>query len=150
MNTVAPCNICGTPLKWFPPGVSKRTGMEYEGFWGCPNKKNHPVGQPAGYPQRPPQSAPQAPSGPSVAPQSRERSIAAQAAFKAACEVFQGSGVAVDRTVLLAVMADLLDAHDQYVAGTQKHYDSANARAQAMQQAYGDNPPPHTDDDIPF
>lgn len=34
------CNICGNPKsKWVPPGVSKKSGKPYQGFFSCPT--NH-------------------------------------------------------------------------------------------------------------
>lgn len=37
------CEICGhVKDKWNNPGISKRTGKKYPGFFGCPNFRNHP------------------------------------------------------------------------------------------------------------
>lgn len=30
----------GEPAKWVPPGVSKRTGKQYSGFYACPRPKD--------------------------------------------------------------------------------------------------------------
>jgi len=102
MNMQAPptCDICGAVKSWVAPGVSRNTSIPYDGFWGCPNRKNHPKGVSAGYPkpftpQAPPaaQAAPGEANGHSVAPAARERSIAAQACAKAACDAFAGAGI---------------------------------------------------------
>jgi len=37
------CEICGTEKNWKGPGVSKKTGKPYNGFWSCPNWKQHPA-----------------------------------------------------------------------------------------------------------
>jgi len=97
MNMQGPpaCEICGTAKTWVPPGTSRTTGMPYDGFWGCPNRKNHPKGQSAGYPKpfTPPQAAPGRPNSTGMARDLTGRSIEAQAACKAACEAFAGSGL---------------------------------------------------------
>ena len=39
-NQFEPCNVCGGPKnRWVAPGVSKKTGKPYPGFFGCPT--NH-------------------------------------------------------------------------------------------------------------
>jgi len=35
---VKKCPICGSEMRWIPPGISPRTGNAYEGFWSCPNR----------------------------------------------------------------------------------------------------------------
>lgn len=85
------CNECGTERTWIPSGTSRKTGEPYEGFWGCPNRKNHapkPRAQPNDRQGPPvPRQRSDAP-GPSF--DSRERSIAACACAKAACEALVG------------------------------------------------------------
>lgn len=36
------CQTCMYPMKWINPGVSKKTGKPYNGFWACPNKCKQP------------------------------------------------------------------------------------------------------------
>ena len=34
-QVIPDCPIHGSPMKWIPPGVSKKTGKAYSGFWSC-------------------------------------------------------------------------------------------------------------------
>jgi len=98
---------CGKPLHWVPPGIAgpraKNPGQPYEGFWACPDKHpqrgipsraDSPGLPPAARTVQTPQSPPPALAGSVTIQESRERSIAAQAACKAACEAFAGAGPA--------------------------------------------------------
>lgn len=40
------CPICNATRKWVPPGVSKKTGNSYNGFWSCPNNCKPPRNNP--------------------------------------------------------------------------------------------------------
>ena len=35
------CKICGATKEWVEPGMRK-DGTNYDGFYGCPNYRNHP------------------------------------------------------------------------------------------------------------
>ena len=50
VSTAPECEVCGATKNWVKPGVRK-DGTEYEGFWGCPNWKEHKNTTPA--PQTP-------------------------------------------------------------------------------------------------
>ena len=92
------CSNCGSDMQFFQAGVSNKTGQPYNPSWRCPNKcqgTTQWVKPPGQQPQRP-----QAPQQPARQPQrtpatfdSRERSIAAQACAKAACEAVAGLGL---------------------------------------------------------
>ena len=92
MNGPPICADCGTAKQWVAPGVSRTTGQPFDGFWGCPNRKNH-APAPQGTPQVP-QAARTAPNGGGRGWQPRspeERaSIEVQAVIKAVCEVAAG------------------------------------------------------------
>jgi len=37
-----PCPRCGVVTYWQPPGTNFQTGQPYQGYYRCPNAKNHP------------------------------------------------------------------------------------------------------------
>jgi len=41
MENARKCKICGATQEWVEAGMRK-DGSSYEGFWGCPNFKQHP------------------------------------------------------------------------------------------------------------
>src|SRR3990172_13109230 len=38
-----PCDRCGVITFWKPPGANYQTKKPYQGFFSCPNYKNHPA-----------------------------------------------------------------------------------------------------------
>ena len=39
-----PCGKCGVTTYWQPPGQNHTTGQAFQGYYRCPNAKNHPKG----------------------------------------------------------------------------------------------------------
>ncbi len=133
MNQPAPqqCDKCGAVLVWRPEGISRQTGMPYDGFWSGPNYKQHPKGQSAGYPKpvavppQTPQVAPGRPIVPPMALEARERSIQAQACAKASCEAFAGAGMHE---------ADMTAQHDWIVKLTLRLIDVVDGAANGREE----------------
>lgn len=49
------CPVHGYEFVWQPPGMSRRTGQPYHGFWKCPDRQcRMRPGQPAPFSQAPP------------------------------------------------------------------------------------------------
>src|ERR1043166_5292300 len=92
------CPVHGLPFKWVAPGVSKKTGKPYQGFWSCPEMgcREKPVTEPQYPPARPAQPQPR----PLISQESKmskedweakenrtNKNILLQVAFKAAVEL---------------------------------------------------------------
>jgi hypothetical protein len=112
MNGPPICDICGAAKKWREAGT-RRDGTTFDAFWGCPNYKNHPPKGQAGPPAA--QARPQTAPAPNPGSPSREGSIEAQAACKAACEATAslfatstGSNVAAAENVTVRLAQRLL------------------------------------------